>query len=101
MRIFAIVFLVVFVLGACHKEKIKTPSCDGSNLSYTTGIKTILDANVLTILTALVLFLFAVLGAYFVWFWSHGGQTVAMKAWQIRLLDAAGRPLPPWRRCGR
>lgn len=45
MRIFAIVFFVVFALGACHKEKIKTPSCDGSNLSYTTGIKTILDAN--------------------------------------------------------
>lgn len=25
-------------------------------------------------------FLFLVLGIYFVWFWSHGGQTVAMKA---------------------
>ena len=25
-------------------------------------------------------FLFVVLGIYFVWFWSHGGQTVAMKA---------------------
>jgi uncharacterized RDD family membrane protein YckC len=35
-------------------------------------------------------FLFVVLGIYFVWFWSHGGQTVAMKAWHIRLVDAAG-----------
>lgn len=38
-------------------------------------------------------FLFLVLGIYFVWFWSHGGQTVAMKAWHIRLVDAAGRPV--------
>ena len=36
-------------------------------------------------------FLFIVLGIYFVWFWSHGGQTVAMKAWHVRLVDAAGR----------
>jgi len=38
-------------------------------------------------------FLFVVLGIYFVWFWSRGGQTVAMKAWHIRLVDAAGRPV--------
>ena len=30
-------------------------------------------------------FLFVVLGIYFVWFWSRGGQTVAMKAWNVRL----------------
>lgn len=35
-------------------------------------------------------FLFLVLGIYFVWFWSHGGQTVAMKAWHIRLVDRHG-----------
>jgi uncharacterized RDD family membrane protein YckC len=38
-------------------------------------------------------FLFVVLGIYFVWFWSRGGQTVAMKAWHIRVVDPAGRPL--------
>jgi len=38
-------------------------------------------------------FLFVVLGLYFVWFWSHGGQTVAMKAWQVRLVDPQGRPV--------
>jgi uncharacterized RDD family membrane protein YckC len=38
-------------------------------------------------------FLFVVLGIYFVWFWSHGGQTVAMKAWHIRLVDREGRPV--------
>lgn len=38
-------------------------------------------------------FLFVILGIYFVWFWSHGGQTVAMKAWHIRLVDREGRPV--------
>jgi len=38
-------------------------------------------------------FLFVVLGIYFVWFWSHGGQTVAMKAWHIRLVARDGAAL--------
>lgn len=38
-------------------------------------------------------FLFVVLGIYFVWFWSHGGQTVAMKTWHIKAVDALGMPL--------
>ena len=38
-------------------------------------------------------FLFVVLGIYFVWFWSHGGQTVAMKAWRIRVVDRHGKGL--------
>jgi uncharacterized RDD family membrane protein YckC len=42
-------------------------------------------------------FLFVVLGLYFVWFWTHGGQTVAMKAWHIRLLDRQGQPVSPRR----
>ena len=41
----------------------------------------------------LMLFLFLVLGLYFSWFWSRGGQTVAMKAWHIRLLSADGSPV--------
>jgi uncharacterized RDD family membrane protein YckC len=38
-------------------------------------------------------FLFIVLGIYFVWFWSHGGQTVAMKAWHIRVVTLDGKAL--------
>ena len=37
--------------------------------------------------------LFVVIGLYFGWFWSHGGQTVAMKAWRIRLERADGAPV--------
>jgi uncharacterized RDD family membrane protein YckC len=34
---------------------------------------------------------------YFVWFWTHGGQTLAMKTWRIRLVAADGKPVPVWR----
>jgi uncharacterized RDD family membrane protein YckC len=37
--------------------------------------------------------LFLVLGAYFAWFWSHGGQTLAMKTWRIRLVASDGHPV--------
>jgi uncharacterized RDD family membrane protein YckC len=39
---------------------------------------------------ALQAFLFVVLGIYFVWFWAHG-QTLAMKTWNIRVVDRQGR----------
>ena len=42
---------------------------------------------------ALQAFLFVVLGIYFAWFWSRGGQTVAMKAWHIRLVAHDGTPV--------
>ena len=38
-------------------------------------------------------FLFIVLGVYHAWFWSRGGQTVAMRAWHIRLVTKAGGPV--------
>ena len=41
--------------------------------------------------------LFVIVGIYFVWFWVHGGQTLAMKTWHIRLVEADGRALT-WQR---
>jgi len=38
-------------------------------------------------------FLFLVLAAYFVWFWSGGRRTLPMKTVSMRLVDRAGRPL--------
>ncbi|MEI5999326.1 RDD family protein [Paraburkholderia bengalensis] len=29
-----------------------------------------------------------VVGVYFVWFWTHGGQTLPMKTWRLRLVAA-------------
>lgn len=45
-------------------------------------------------------FLFIVFGIYFVWFWSKG-QTLAMKTWHIRVVDATGAPLTQARALGR
>lgn len=39
------------------------------------------------------LYLWLVTAAYFGWFWSHGGQTLAMKTWRIRLVRADGAAL--------
>lgn len=46
-------------------------------------------------------FLFLVLAIYFCWFWTHGGQTVAMKAWHVRLVTRDGKPLTQGRAIGR
>ena len=31
-----------------------------------------------------------VVGAYFVWFWTHGGQTLPMQTWKLRVVSASG-----------
>ena len=41
---------------------------------------------------ALQAFLFVVFGIYFVWFWAKG-QTLAMKTWNIRVVDIHGNPI--------
>lgn len=35
-------------------------------------------------------FVFLALGLYFFWFWTKGGQTLAMKTWRIRLVSTTG-----------
>jgi uncharacterized RDD family membrane protein YckC len=37
-------------------------------------------------------FLFVIFGIYFGWFWTRG-QTLAMKTWNIRVVDRFGRPV--------
>ncbi len=34
-----------------------------------------------------------VAGAYFVWFWSHGGQTLPMRTWRLRIVTTHGASL--------
>ncbi len=38
-------------------------------------------------------YLLLVMLAFFTWFWTHGGQTVAMKAWRFRVERSDGQPL--------
>lgn len=40
----------------------------------------------------LVIHVFIVLGIYFVWYWRHGGQTLAMQTWKLKIVDVAGNP---------
>ncbi len=45
-------------------------------------------------------FLFVVLGIYFTWFWAKG-QTLAMKTWDVRVVDRHGQALSQWRAMAR
>lgn len=51
--------------------------------------------------TGLQVLLFVVLALYFVTFWSRGGQTVAMRAWHVRLVTASGAAVTPARALAR
>lgn len=42
---------------------------------------------------ALQAWVVVVWGAYFVWFWTRGGQTLPMKTWRIRVVRFDGAPL--------
>lgn len=42
---------------------------------------------------ALQFWVLAVAGAYFAWFWTHGGQTLPMKTWHLRLVRGDGAPV--------
>jgi uncharacterized RDD family membrane protein YckC len=35
-------------------------------------------------------YLLAICATYFTWFWTHGGQTLPMKTWRIRLISSNG-----------
>ncbi|MGM9481270.1 RDD family protein [Roseateles sp. NT4] len=43
--------------------------------------------------TGLGIVLLLVLALYFIGFWTHTGQTLAMKTWHLRVVDSAGHPL--------
>ncbi|MDX1432080.1 MAG: RDD family protein [Gammaproteobacteria bacterium] len=42
-------------------------------------------------------YLLAVMAGYFGWCWTHGGQTLGMRAWHLRVVGLAGEPIG-WRR---
>src|SRR4051812_31342655 len=37
------------------------------------------------------LYLLLVAGIYFIWFWTHGGQTLPMQTWKLRVVGADGQ----------
>ena len=36
------------------------------------------------------LYLYVVLGIYFVWYWTKSGQTLAMQTWRVRIIGSGG-----------
>lgn len=38
-------------------------------------------------------YLLVIMGYYFIWFWTHGGQTLAMQTWKMRIVTAEGSGL--------
>lgn len=43
--------------------------------------------------TLLQAYLLAVIAGFFVYFWTHGGQTLGMSAWRLRVVRDDGKPL--------
>ena len=69
MLMFGVVFLAGYLFGALSQTR-----------------------NAMDNRHALQAFLFVVFGIYFVWFWAKG-QSLAMKTWDIRVVDNQGRAL--------
>jgi len=46
-------------------------------------------------------YLYTVLGIYFVWYWTRSGQTLAMQTWRIKLISTNGNALNRKRACWR
>lgn len=42
---------------------------------------------------AFQLYLLLVIATYFIWYWLHGGQTLPMKTWRLRVVRTDGQPL--------
>jgi uncharacterized RDD family membrane protein YckC len=45
--------------------------------------------------TGLMAMAFLTLGVYFIWLWTHGGQTLAMRTWRIQVVGQDGSPISP------
>lgn len=49
---------------------------------------------------ATLAYLLLVSFVFFGWFWTHGGQTLGMRAWRLRVISEDGEPVG-WQRAGR
>jgi len=41
-------------------------------------------------------YLFLTCFMFYAWFWTHGGQTLGMRAWRLRVQRLDGRPITLW-----
>ncbi|SFK51690.1 Uncharacterized membrane protein YckC, RDD family [Nitrosomonas aestuarii] len=51
------------------------------------------DANAVYFIPLYQFYLLIIMGYYFIWFWTRGGQTLAMQTWKIRVVTVDGNRL--------
>jgi uncharacterized RDD family membrane protein YckC len=51
------------------------------------------DTNAVYFRPLFQFYLLFVAGIYFIWFWTHGGQTLAMQTWKMRVVTSSGQRL--------
>lgn len=51
------------------------------------------DTNAVYFRLLFQFYLLVIMGIYFVWFWTHGGQTLAMQTWKMKVVTASGSKL--------
>ena len=51
------------------------------------------DANAVYFRPLYQFYLLVIMGYYFMWFWTHGGQTLAMQTWKMRIVTREGNLL--------
>lgn len=51
------------------------------------------DTNAVYFRPLFQFYLLVIMGYYFIWFWTHGGQTLAMQTWKMRIVSADGGSL--------
>ncbi|MBL78600.1 MAG: hypothetical protein CMH70_00820 [Nitrosomonadaceae bacterium] len=46
-------------------------------------------------------YLLSIAGIYLIWFWTHGGQTLAMQTWKLRIVSSNGESVNKWQAIAR
>ena len=80
LRVMAMVYEGVLLFGVTFAAGLALLSLSGWTAPLSGARRLVLQAA-----------LFVVIGAYFVWCWSRSGQTLALKTWQLRVIDDDGR----------
>jgi len=87
LRVAAMVYDGVLLFGVSFAAGFAVLAFSGWSTPLTDGRRLVLQAAV-----------FLAIGTYFCWCWTRSGQTLALKTWNLRIADDAGRN-PTLARC--
>lgn len=90
---------IISVTPACVRRRLASMLYEGLLLLGVLSVTFMLPHLALGMLfgvvlpgPALITHVFIVMGFYFIGYWQHGGQTLAMQTWQLRIIGVAGNP---------